>query len=296
MNVTAGARPGVAREALRQAWGCMRRWPVLPVAVLVVLVVAGIFAPMIAPHSPLKQDLEAWRTPPAWSADGSTKYWLGTDFVGRDLLSRLIFGARVSLMVMAISVGCGLVVGSTLGVIAGYLGGWTEEIIMRLADVWWSMPFLLVALVAAVVIGPSLGLVLGLLALSSWSAFVRNVRAEVLSLKTRDYVALARVAGASHVRLMVRHIVPGVINTIVVIATLQVGGLILAEASLSFLGIGIPPPTPAWGLMVAEGRDYLTDSWWIPFFPGLAIFLVVMSLNFTGDWLRDRLDPRLRQL
>jgi peptide/nickel transport system permease protein len=168
---------------------------------------------------------------------------------------------------------------------------------MRLEDVWLSLPFLLIALVAAVVIGKSFGVVMGLLALLAWSAFVRNVRAEVLSLKTRDYVALARVAGAPTTRIIIRHILPGVVNTIIVIATLRVGQLILAEASLSFLGAGIPAPTPAWGLMVAEGRDYLgTGQWWISFFPGMAIFLVVMSLNFLGDWMRDRLDPRLRQL
>ncbi|MDP2948575.1 MAG: ABC transporter permease [Chloroflexota bacterium] len=289
-------RFGVFRMSAREGLHILRRWPVVPVVILTTFVVAGIFAPLIAPHSPYEQNLEASRTPPAWYAKGSAKYLLGTDYVGRDVLSRLIHGARVSMLVMAISMGSGLLVGSTLGVIAGYCGGWSEEILMRLADVWWSLPFLLVALVAAVVLGQSFGLVLGILALSAWSAFVRNVRAEVLSLKTRDYVALAHVAGASHVRTMLRHIVPGVTNTIVVIATLQVGGLILAEASLSFLGVGIPAPRPAWGLMVAEGRDYLVDSWWIPFFPGLAIFLVVMSLNFLGDWLRDRLDPRLRQL
>jgi peptide/nickel transport system permease protein len=190
----------------------------------------------------------------------------------------------------------GTVIGTALGLIAGYRGGWIDEVISRVVDFWLALPFIMVAMVAAVVWGQSFILILILLALLSWSPFVRNVRAEVMSLKQRDYVNMARVSGASDWRILMRHLLPGVTNTIVVIATLRVGGLILTEASLSFLGIGIPPPTPAWGLMVAEGRQWLTTAWWISFFPGLAIFLVVMSLNFFGDWLRDRLDPRLRQI
>ena len=190
----------------------------------------------------------------------------------------------------------GLVLGTALGLIAGYFGRHVDEVIMRLVDVWVSLPFLLLALVTAIVFGSSFRLVLVLLALLAWAPFVRNVRAEVLSLKEQDYVALARVAGASPLRIMVKHIMPGVVSIVTVIASLQVGSLILAEASLSFLGIGIPAPTPAWGSMVADGRDYVATAWWVSFFPGLAIFLVVMSLNFLGDWLRDRLDPRLRQI
>ena len=190
----------------------------------------------------------------------------------------------------------GLAIGVTFGVLGGYLGGVVDEVLMRFVDLWYALPFLLLALVVAVVIGQSFWVVVGLLSWLAWSAFVRNVRAEVLSLKTRDYVALARVAGASGFRIVTRHILPGVANTIVVLTTLRVGQLILAEATLSFLGAGIPSPTPAWGLMVAEARDYISAAWWMAFFPGLAIFLLVMALNFMGDWLRDRLDPRLRQL
>ena len=190
----------------------------------------------------------------------------------------------------------GVLVGTLLGLFAGYWGGWIDELIMRLVDFWLALPFILVALVVAIVWGQSLMIMLGLLALLAWSPFVRNIRAEVLTLKELDYVNMARVAGATGSRIMIRHLLPGVFNTIVVIATLRVGSWILAEASLSFLGVGIPPPTPAWGLMVAEGRQWLTTAWWISFFPGLAIFLVVMSLNFFGDWLRDKLDPRLRQV
>ena len=284
-------------------WYVLRRWPVLPVAVLILLAITGAFAPLIAPHDPIKQNLRALNAPPAWNAEWYAErpkvtdtYLLGADHVGRDILSRVIHGARISLVVTSIALVTGLIVGTTLGLLAGYFGGHVDEVIMRLVDVWFALPFLLLALVANIIFGPSFGLVIALLALSSWSSFVRNVRAEVLSLKARDYVALARVAGASNVRIIVRHLLPGVFNTVMVIASLLVGGLILAEASLSFLGVGIPAPTPAWGVMVAEGRRFVATAWWITVFPGMAIFLVVMSLNFLGDWLRDRFDPRLRQL
>ena len=221
---------------------------------------------------------------------------MGADELGRDVLTRVVFGARLSLQIVAVALTSGVLVGTLLGLFAGYWGGWIDELIMRLVDFWLALPFILVALVVAIVWGQSLMIMLGLLALLAWSPFVRNIRAEVLTLKELDYVNMARVAGATGSRIMIRHLLPGVFNTIVVIATLRVGSLILAEASLSFLGVGIPPPTPAWGLMVAEGRQWLTTAWWISFFPGLAIFLVVMSLNFFGDWLRDKLDPRLRQV
>jgi peptide/nickel transport system permease protein len=274
----------------------IRRWPIIPIVVLVVLVICAIFAPLIAPHDPVKQSLRDRNGVPAWDAEGSATYLLGNDHVGRDVLSRIIYGSRISLMVAGVALASGLLVGSTLGLISGWFGGILDELISRVVDIWYALPFLLVALVVVIVLGQSLQVMMGVLALVAWSLFVRNVRAEVLSLKTRDYVALAQVAGASPFHIMYRHIMPGVLNTIVVIATLNVGGLILTEATLSFLGAGIPSPTPAWGLMVAEGRDYITSAWWISFFPGVAIFLTVMSLNFVGDWLRDRLDPRLRQV
>jgi peptide/nickel transport system permease protein len=228
-----------------------------------------------------------------WS---SWDHILGGDNIGRDLLSRIIHGARVSLVVVAIAVTSGLLVGVSMGLVAGYFGGFIDEVIMRLTDVMLGLPFILIAIVAVIAFGQTFTILIILLALISWTPFVRNVRGEVLSLKTRDYVALAQVAGASTYRILVWHILPGVINTVIVIATLRVGQLILTEAILSFLGAGIPPPTPAWGAMVNDGRAYINDAWWISFFPGIAIFLTVMSLNFLGDWLRDRLDPRLRQL
>ena len=274
-----------------------KNWPVLPVVILVIIVFVAIFADWVAPHDPLDNNLRARNTPPVWHAEGGTwTYLIGADTIGRDLLSRLFHGARVSLMVMAIALITGTIIGTAIGLIAGYFGGVLDEVLMRLVDIFLGLPFVLVAMVLAVVLGQSLSTMIIVLAVLTWAGYVRNVRGEVLSLRERDYVALARVAGASLPRILVMHILPGVINTVLVIATLRSGQLILAESFLSFLGAGIPPPTPTWGAMIADGRNYLRDAWWISFFPGLAIFLTVMSLNFLGDWLRDKLDPRLRQL
>ena len=197
-----------------------------------------------------------------------------------------VFGALVT----------GTVVGTLLGLIAGYFGGILDEVIMRIVDIWFAFPFLMIALLIAAVVGQGVWTIMGLLALLVWSSYVRYIRAEVLTLRERDYVSLARVAGASTPRILIKHLLPGVTNTVVVVATLRAGQLVLAEASLSFLGAGIPPPTPTLGSMIADGRDYLRDAWWISVYPGITIFLMVMSLNFLGDWLRDRIDPRLRQL
>ena len=297
------------RSWLQIAWMIFREWPLLPGIVMGVLVIAAIFAPLIAPTDSRTQSLADKNHEPVWfgnpepterdikrGRDKSGLYRLGADAFGRDILTRVVFGARVSLQMVAIAMMSGVVIGTALGLAAGYWGGWIDELISRVVDFWLALPFIMVAMVVAIVWGQSFTIILILLALLAWSPFVRNVRAEVLTLKQRDYVNMARVYGASDWRILTRHLLPGVTNTIVVIATLRVGSLILAEASLSFLGIGIPPPTPAWGLMVAEGRQWLTTAWWISFFPGLAIFLIVMSMNFFGDWLRDKLDPRLRQI
>jgi len=289
--VTGRRLPGLARPLL-----VLRRWPVIPVAILLILGGVAAFAPLAAPHPPLKANVRERNIPPVWYERGSWNHPLGTDTIGRDLLSRLIYGARISLMVAAIALVSGTVLGTGVGLLTGYVGGLLDEVIMRMVDIWLGLPFVLMALVIAVVLGSSLTTMVVLLALLAWTPFVRNVRAEVLSLSQRDYVSLARVAGASGPRILLRHILPGVINTVIVIATLRSGQLILTEAFLSFLGAGIPPPTPTWGSIIADGRDYLRDAWWISFFPGLAIFLTVMALNFIGDWMRDRFDPRLRQL
>ncbi len=274
----------------------LSRWPILPAVIITAMAFAAIFAPIVSPHDPLQNSLRDRNTPPVWYADGTLNHFLGTDQIGRDILSRLIHGSRISLMVVAVALVSGTVVGTAIGLVAGYFGGAIDEVTMRVVDIWFGLPFILVAMVIAAVVGPSLTTMMGLLALFTWPGFVRNVRAEVLTLKTRDYVALASVAGASNLRILVRHILPGVMNTVLVIASLRSGQLILAEAFLSFLGAGIPPPTPTWGSMIADGRSYLRDAWWISFFPGVAIALTVMSLNYFGDWMRDHFDPRLRQL
>ena len=288
---------GARRQGtLAASWRFMRRWPVIPGIILVVLVVCAIFAPLLTTHNHEWGDLRAINTPPAWLEGGTMKYWLGTDDLGRDILTRIIFGARISLQIAAIVLVFGAVGGAVIGLVAGYFAGQVDELLMRVVDLSLAIPFILVALAVLIVFGQSLEVIVFLLILFSWGGFARQVRAETLSLRTLDYVALAKVAGAGPLLILSKHILPGVINTIIVIATLQVGGLILTESILSYLGVGIPPPTPAWGVMVADGRDYLDTAWWIALFPGLAIFLTVLAFNFLGDWFRDRFDPRLRQL
>ena len=274
----------------------LRRWPVIPIFVIIVLASMAIFAPLIETQPPLKNNIRERLIPPFWSSEGNFNHVLGTDNIGRDMWSRLVHGARVSLIVASVALVTGTVVGTALGLSAGYFGGVFDEVIMRFVDIWFGLPFILVAMIIAVMLTPSVNTMMGILALLVWSSYVRYIRAEVLSLRERDYVSLARVAGASTIRVLVRHVLPGVINTVLVIATLRTGQLILAEATLSFLGAGIPPPTATWGNMVADGREYLRDAWWVSTLPALAIFLIVMSLNFLGDWMRDRFDPRLRQL
>ncbi|MCE2456391.1 MAG: ABC transporter permease [Dehalococcoidia bacterium] len=273
-----------------------RRWPVIPVAIVLILVFVAVFAELVSPHDPLEGDLVDVRVPPVWDEEGSSKFLLGTDHIGRDVLSRMIFGARISLLVASVVLVAGAALGTVVGLVSGYLGGLVDEALMRLVDFVFALPFIVVALVASVVWGPSLELVIILLALFTWAPFARQVRAETLQLKTTDYVALARVAGASGLRIALKHILPGVVNTVMVLSSLQVGSLILTESVLSFLGVGIPPPQPSWGSMVSEGRQYVATDWWISFFPGCAILLIVFSMNFFGDWLRDKLDPRLRQI
>ena len=212
------------------------------------------------------------------------------------MLSRVIYGARISLVVVAVTLGIGGTVGVVLGLVSGYYGGWLEELIMRLVDIKLAIPTILLALVLVLALGQSFLIIVVILAIAIWPRFARNTRGEVLQLKTMDYIALAKVSGASTPRILFKHIFPGVVNTLIILATLEVGIVILLESTLSFLGAGVPPPTPAWGSMVADGRDRLAVAWWISTIPGVAIMLVVLSMNIFGDWLRDMLDPRLRQL
>ncbi len=296
--------PAPNRVGLPKIWRTAKRWPLIPLFLLLLVVFAGVMAPWIAPEDPRKGNLRARMVPPAWLEGGSTEHLLGTDHLGRDIFSRIVHGARISLVVAAVTLGLGGTTGTVLGLVAGWYGKWIDEIIMRIVDIALAVPLVLVALVMVVAVGQSFpsdlggqtGLIILVLAAFFWVRFARLVRGEVLQLKTLDYVALAKVAGASIPRILFIHIFPGVINTLIVLATLQVGFVILVESTLSFLGAGVPPPTPAWGSMVAEGRDFLAGAWWIATMPGVAILLTVMSLNLFGDWLRDTLDPRLRQL
>jgi len=289
---------------IRTIFRRLRRTPVIPVFLLSLVVFAGVFAPWVAPDNPRKGDLRARMAPPVWVESGTVEHMLGTDHLGRDVLTRVIYGAKISLIVAAVTLSIGGTVGVVLGLMAGWYGGWIDEIIMRLVDIALAVPLVLVALVMVVSIGKDFpdwlggqtGLIVLVLASWIWVRFARIVRGEVLQIKNMDYVALAKVAGASTPRILAFHIFPGVINTLIVVATLQVGWVILVESTLSFLGAGVPPPTPAWGSMVADGRDYLAGAWWISTMPGVAILLTVISLNLFGDWLRDKLDPRLRQL
>jgi peptide/nickel transport system permease protein len=279
--------------ALRQ----LRRYPLVPLGILTFcLVIPALLASQVAPHDPLKGSLANRLKAPAWQDGGSLSYPLGTDKLGRDILSRMIHGARVSLVVSLIAILVGGAIGTGLGLISGYFGRWVDSLIMRLVDISLSLPTILLALVLVAAVGPSFGTVITVLVVLLWARYARLVRAETLAMKERDFIARARVAGASHVRIMLRYIFPNVVNSLVVLATLQVGYVILLESALSFLGAGLPRPTPAWGLMIADGRELIVTAWWVSMFPGLAIMLTVLSLNLLGDWLRDHLDPKLRHV
>ena len=288
---------GVAGGQIRRGITWARRYPLLSLAVLLfVLVTPAVFADQVAPHDPFKGNILERLQPPAWLEGGTWSHPLGTDKLGRDMLSRIIYGARISLTIAAVSIICGGLVGTTLGLIAGYWGGLWDHVIMRLVDIKISIPSILLALILAAALGPSFFTVIIVVALTLWTRYARLVRGEVLSLRHQDFIAKARVAGASTSRIILRHLLPNVVNTIIVLATLEVGVVIILEASLSFLGAGIPHPNPAWGLMVADGRALVINAWWLSFFPGLAILLTVLSMNLLGDWLRDRLDPKLRNV
>ncbi len=268
----------------------------IPVIILSLLVIIAIFAPLLAPYDPVKQNMLERRAPPVFMEGGSSEHLLGTDHLGRDILSRLIYGGRVSLSVSLLVIFITSAAGTAMGIAAGYFGGRLDGFLMRLTDVALSFPPLLIAMLLSVGVGPGFLTVVFALSILGWSGYSRMIRGEALRLRTSDFVAQARVNGASDLRIMFKHIFPNILNSLIVIMTLAVGMMILAESMLSYLGIGIPAPTPSWGSMVADGRNDLDRAWWISTLPGIAIGLVVMSGNFLGDWLRDRLDPRLRQL
>jgi len=269
-----------------------RRVPVIPLGLLGLLGLSALFAPIVAPHPPLEINLASALVPPFYHDGGSLTYPLGTDQLGRDILSRVIYGGRISIL-LAVGVICiGGTVGTLLGLMSGYRGGRTDSIVQRGVEATLSLPTIMVAIVFVYVIGQSIAAVVLILSPFIAASFARMVRGETLSVRNMQYVLLARVAGASHARILYRHILPNVAGTIIVLATLEVGSLILVEATLSFLGVGIPPPMPAWGLMVDSGRDFITTRYWLALFPGLAIVLTVLSINWIGDWLRNVLDPK----
>lgn len=290
------AHPKSRHSRLRKSLAALRGIPKLPLLVVLVTVFLAIFGEAVAPYGPTTIDLINARLPPFWAAEGSTQFLLGTDELGRDVLSRVIGGARVSLGVAVATIAVGGIVGTALGIWAGYAGGLTDIVIMRVVDGFLAFPAILIALVFSVTVGPGFGVVVLVLALMLWSRYARLIRGEVLSLRDRDFVNLARVAGASPLRIVLVHIFPNVLSTFLVLSTLQVGWAITVEATLSFLGAGVPPPDPTWGGMVASGQALLRKEWWVSVFPGAAIGVVVLSFNLLGDWIRDALDPKLRQL
>jgi peptide/nickel transport system permease protein len=297
MSITT-APPVIEVHAPSQVRRWVRDLPLLPLLILVPFILAAVFADFIAPYDPTEPVHGAKIfEPPFWMEGGSTATLLGTDFQGRDSLSRLIFGARVSLIVglMGTVVAGGL--GTAFGILSGYLGGWVDQAIMRLTDAWLALPALVFAIFLATVVGPSMWNIVIILGLVYWTRYARVIRGEVLSLREREYVQLAEIAGASRLRVILRHILPNVLNTATVLASLTIGVVIIAEASLSFLGVGVPPPEPAWGLMLSEARSTLmAGKWWLTVFPGVCILLVVLATQLLGDWLRIRLDPQQRNL
>jgi peptide/nickel transport system permease protein len=272
------------------------KWPLLAILILLSLIVTAIFAEQLAPADPNRQNLIRRLQPPLTRAeDGTMEFWLGSDGLGRDVLSRLIYGARISILVGVMAVTVGGLIGTTLGVIAGYAGGRTDDIIMRLADIQLAFPFILLAIMVLVVLGAGVINLVLVLAIGQWVTYARISRGETIAQKQKDFVDSARSIGVGHFRLVTRTILPNILAPLIVIASFNVASVILAEAALSFLGLGVPPDIPSWGAMLAESRDQLLGGfWWLAVFPGLAIMFTVLSLNILGDWMRDFLDPRLR--
>jgi peptide/nickel transport system permease protein len=273
-----------------------QRLPLFSLGVLGAFVVVALLAPLLGLSNPQEQSLRKRFRPPVWEERGTWEHPLGTDRLGRDMLSRIIWGARVSLAAGVVTVLLASAFGAAVGLVAGYYGGRVDIALMRFTDATMSFPVILLALILAVTVGPSFTNVVVAIAVILWARYARVIRAQVLTLMQLDFIAQSRIAGAGGWRIITRHLFPNTLNTLVVLVTLQIGYVIIVEASLSFLGAGIPPPTPAWGSMISEGREYVTSAWWASFFPGLAILLVVLAFNLIGDWLRDTLDPKLRQL
>ncbi len=290
--------PGRSARRLESLVRALRGAPLTPAIILGGLVLVALFADLIAPHDPtLPVQGAGVFDPPFWMEGGRAATPLGSDFQGRDILSRLIHGTRVSLIVGLMGTLVAGTIGTLMGIVAGYVGGWVDQVIMRVTDAWLALPAIVFAIFLAAMLGPSMWNIIVILGAVYWTRYARVIRGEVLTLREREFVKLAEIAGASRLRVIRRHILPNVLNTATVLASLTVGVVIIAEASLSFLGVGVPPPQPAWGLMLSEARPTLmAGQWWLTVFPGACILLIVLATQLFGDWLRVRLDPQTRNL
>ena len=291
------ASPAVMAELRPVAPPARRRMSfraVFGIAVLLLMGGAALAAPQIAPWDPGRQMLVKRLRPPMWQERGLREHPLGTDHLGRDILSRILYGGRISLGVGLSAVTLSGLIGVTLGLLAGFHGGRTDAFIMRVVDVFLAIPYILLAMGVVFALGPSLLNVILVMAVTRWVQFARIVRADVLSIREREFVSGARARGNRSMRLLLRHVLPNALTPIIVVATLELAFMIIYESALSFLGLGVQPPTPTWGWMLADGRNYVATAWWLATFPGLAIMLTVLAVNLLGDWLRDTLDPRLK--
>lgn len=299
-DVLAGKRS--ARFGFARRWGdfaksiARSRLALFGLILFAIIVALAVTAPLIVPHDPLEQDLGETLMPPFWESGGSTKYLLGSDYLGRDILSRLLYGASVSLRVAGFATLFSLAIGVSIGLATGYTGGWFGASLMRVVDVFLAFPLILLALALAAILGPSITNLIIVMALTGWMVYARVVRSSVLTLKNQEFIDAARAVGATHGRILIRHILPNIVAPVLVLLTFGFAQFIILESALSFLGLGVPPPAPTWGRMLYEGRDVMTVAPWAITFPGLAIMLTVLAVNFIGDGLRDALDPRLRRL
>jgi peptide/nickel transport system permease protein len=295
--VSEAASPAVVADLRPVATPARRRVSfraVFGISVLLLMGGAALAAPQIAPWDPGRQMLIKRLRPPAWQARGLREHPLGTDHLGRDILSRILYGGRISLGVGLSAVTLSCLIGVTLGLLAGFHGGRTDAFIMRVVDVFLAIPYILLAMGVVFALGPSLLNVILVMAVTRWVQFARIVRADVLSIREREFVSGARARGNRSMRLLLRHVLPNALTPIIVVATLELAFMIIYESALSFLGLGVQPPTPTWGWMLSDGRNYVATAWWLATFPGLAIMLTVLAVNLLGDWLRDTLDPRLK--
>lgn len=293
-----GMASSYRRKELRRAFQSMltSRWALIGMLILLIVTFVAIFGPWLAPFDPNRQNLIMRLREPGMPGQGDLTYWLGSDQLGRDVLSRLLYGARVSLLVGVAAIAVGGTLGTIAGLVSGYFGGWIDDVIMRLGDIQLAFPFILLAIMFLVVLGPGLVNIILVLGIGQWITYARIVRAQTLSLREKEYVEAARAMGDSTFSILFRTILPNIIAPLTVIASFNVAGVILSEAALSFLGLGVPPDVPTWGSMLSESRDHLlSNKWWMAVFPGLAIVFTVLAFNIIGDWLRDFLDPRLKE-